>query len=179
MKKLLDLIRQLLEIVCCVVLSTMSVIVLMQVIDRNLFDKTFVWVEELAGLCMVAITFLGAALATCTNQHTRIDFLVLKLPKRGSLIVYILGNIVCCVFVFMLARYAIPLISKNWTSLTPRLKLPYGINYLSVAIGSVLMLVYLITQIVEYAKEFMATPPGTKNHADESMEREAKEALNQ
>lgn len=170
-------IRQILEIICCLVLSTMSVIVMMQVIDRNVFQKTFVWVEELAGLCMVAITFLGAALATCTNQHTRIDFLVLKLPKRGSLIVYILGNLTCCLFVTILACQAIPMASKNWHNLTPRLKLPYGINYVSVAVGSILMLVYLLAQIVGNVKEFINTPRGTKNNVNESMEREAKEAL--
>lgn len=128
---------------------------------------------------MVAICFLGAALATCTNQHTRIDFLVLKLPKRGSHIVYIIDDILCSAFVIFLIRFSIPLVKANWTSLTPRLKLPYGLNYLSVFIGSVFMLVYFIALIVNEIQMFKATPKGTKNNANQSMEREAEEALNQ
>ena len=71
----------------------------MQVVNRNIFGGSFVWVEELAGMCMVGITFLGAALATSTNAHTRIDFIILKLPKRGTKIMYMLGNAVCAAFV--------------------------------------------------------------------------------
>ena len=87
MEKLLNGIRNVLKVLCCLVITFMCVIVFIQVINRNCFGKSFVWVEELVGMCMVAITFLGAALASSNNSHTRIDFVVLKLPKRMSTMV--------------------------------------------------------------------------------------------
>ena len=162
MEKLLNFIREALKVFCCVVLTLMSVIVFMQVVNRNIFGGSFVWVEELAGMCMVGITFLGAALATSTNAHTRIDFIILKLPKRG--------NAVCAAFVCVLGYYSIPLIRQTINSLTPRLKLPYALNYIVVLLSAVLMLIYFIALIVKDAKELRTIPKGAKNDLNESLE---------
>ncbi|MFR5889185.1 MAG: TRAP transporter small permease [Oscillospiraceae bacterium] len=170
MEKLLNFIREALKVFCCVVLTLMSVIVFMQVVNRNIFGGSFVWVEELAGMCMVGITFLGAALATSTNAHTRIDFIILKLPKRGTKIMYMLGNAVCAAFVCVLGYYSIPLIRQTINSLTPRLKLPYALNYIVVLLSAVLMLIYFIALIVKDAKELRTIPKGAKNDLNESLE---------
>lgn len=153
MEKLLNGIRNVLKVLCCLVITFMCVIVFIQVINRNCFGKSFVWVEELVGMCMVAITFLGAALASSNNSHTRIDFVVLKLPKRISTMVYMFGNALCAVFVAVLGYYSVPLISSTLNSLTPRLKLPYAINYIVVLTGAVLMLIYLVALIIQDGKK--------------------------
>lgn len=170
MGKLLHFIREALKVTCCLVLSLMSIIVFMQVVNRNLFDKSFVWVEELAGMCMVGIAFLGAALATSSDGHTRIDFVILKLPKRGSTIMYMIGNAVCAVFVCILAYHSIPLIQGSMNSLTPRLKLPYAINYVVVLVSAVLMLLYLMALIVQDWKKLKTIPKGAKNSLEETLE---------
>jgi len=177
-EKLLHYIREALKIICCLVLTLMSIIVFMQVVNRNLFDKSFVWVEELAGMCMVGITFLGAALATSINGHTRIDFVILKLPKRGSTIMYMVGNAICAVFVCILAYHSIPLMQGSFQSLTPRLKLPYAINYIIVLISAVLMLIYLVALIIQDWRKLKTIPKGAKNSLEESLESSMEAELN-
>lgn len=170
MEKLLDWIRNILKVLCCLVITFMCVIVFIQVINRNCFGKSFVWVEELVGMCMVAITFLGAALASSNNSHTRIDFVVLKLPKRISTMVYMFGNALCAVFVAVLGYYSVPLISSTLNSLTPRLKLPYAINYIVVLTGAVLMFIYLVALIIQDGKKLKTIPKGAKNSLEEALE---------
>ena len=170
MEKLLHYIREALKVICCVVLTLMSIIVFMQVVNRNLFGKSFVWVEELASMCMVGIAFLGAALATSNNGHTRIDFVILKLPKRGTTIMYMIGNAICAIFVCIVGYFSVPLIQASLNSLTPRLKLPYAINYVVVLVSAVLMLIYLIALIIQDWRTLQTIPKGTKNILEESLE---------
>ena len=47
-KKLLDTIKFLLRLISCVSICLLVVIVFMQVINRNFFDHSFTWVEEVA-----------------------------------------------------------------------------------------------------------------------------------
>lgn len=61
-KKLLDTIKFLLRLISCVSICLLVVIVFMQVINRNFFDHSFTWVEEVASMAMVFITYLGAAM---------------------------------------------------------------------------------------------------------------------
>ena len=81
-KKLLDTIKFLLRLISCISICLLVVIVFMQVINRNFFDHSFTWVEEVASMAMVFITYLGAAMATINNGNTRIDFFIRKLPTR-------------------------------------------------------------------------------------------------
>ena len=52
-KKLLDAIKFLLRLISCVSICLLVVIVFMQVINRNFFDHSFTWVEEVASMAMV------------------------------------------------------------------------------------------------------------------------------
>ena len=71
--RLIDIVKKLVTWVCSFALALMAFIVFMQVINRNIVGGSFKWVEELSGMCMIWITFLGAALATTLNAHTRIE----------------------------------------------------------------------------------------------------------
>ena len=81
-----------------------------------------------------------------------------------------LGNAVCAAFVCVLGYYSIPLIRQTINSLTPRLKLPYALNYIVVLLSAVLMLIYFIALIVKDAKELRTIPKGAKNDLNESLE---------
>ena len=60
--KLIDIVKKLVTWACSFALALMATIVFIQVINRNIFGGSFKWVEEMASMCMVWITFFGAAL---------------------------------------------------------------------------------------------------------------------
>ena len=78
--KLIDKVKFLLRILSCVTVCTLTIIIGIQVVNRYVFGTSFTWVEELAGMAMVYITYFGAAMATINNSNTRIDFFIRKLP---------------------------------------------------------------------------------------------------
>ena len=140
MKKIQTLVR----FICSFAIALMSTIVLLQVINRNIFGSSFKWVEELSGMCMIWITFLGAALATTLNAHTRIELFVNLLPKRLSKLVYALGDIVCAVFSLALSCYSYPLIVANIHTMSPAMKISLSFNYIVFCVATILICIFYL-----------------------------------
>ena len=145
MKKIQFLVR----VICSFALALMSTIVLMQIINRNIFSGSFKWVEELAGMCMIWITFLGAALATTLNAHTRIELFVSLLPRRLSKCIFALGDLVCAAFSLTLAYYSYPLIVANLHTMSPAMKISLSINYIVFCVATLLICIFYLVRAKE------------------------------
>ena len=145
--KVLDGIKLLLRIISCVMICCLTIIVTMQVVNRNFFDHAFTWVEEVAGMAMVYVTFLGAAMATINNTNTRIDFFIRLLPSKGTYAFEILGDLICIGFLGMVSYLSTGLMEKNMKIFSPALKLPMAINYFAILLGCVLMIVFYLVRL--------------------------------
>ena len=142
--KFLKGIQFVLKILSAITICSLTVILAIQIVKRNIFLSSFPWAEELSVICMVWITFLGAAMATCSDTHTRIDFFIRKLPDKIYHGIVLLGNVICIGFLGVLIKYSGKAIGNNLNNLTPVLKLPVSVNYLGRWLGCVLMVVYFI-----------------------------------
>ncbi|SPT68929.1 2,3-diketo-L-gulonate TRAP transporter small permease protein yiaM [Anaerobiospirillum thomasii] len=151
--KLIDIVKKLVTWACSFALALMATIVFIQVINRNIFGGSFKWVEEMASMCMVWITFFGAALATTLNAHTRIELFVSLLPKRLSRTIFALGDLVCAAFSTALCCYSYPLIMANLHTMSPAMKLPLAINYIVFFIAALLITFFMILRAVEDFKD--------------------------
>lgn len=123
-KKLLDTIKFLLRLISCISICLLVVIVFMQVINRNFFDHSFTWVEEVASMAMVFITYLGAAMATINNGNTRIDFFIRKLPTPVYNAFELLDDVICIAFLVIVSTIAYKQMMTSWPMQTPALRLP-------------------------------------------------------
>ncbi|MDO5352562.1 MAG: TRAP transporter small permease [Succinatimonas sp.] len=147
--KLIDIVKKLVTWVCCFALALMASIVFIQVINRNIIGGSFKWVEELSAMCMIWITFLGAALATTLNAHTRIELFVALLPKRLSQAIFALGDLACAIFSIALCYYSYPLIVANLHTMSPAMKLPLAINYIVFFVSAFLICIFMILRAIE------------------------------
>lgn len=152
MQKLLSRVQLLVKLACSISIALMAAVVFIQVVNRNVFDSSFKWVEELSTMCMVCITFLGAALATSLNAHTRIELFVNLLPGNLPKIIFALGDVVCAVFCISLVFYCWPLIMGNLHTMSPAMKLPLSINYIVFAVSMTLSAVYLLLRVISRFK---------------------------
>ena len=138
--KLIDKVKFLLRILSCVTVCTLTIIIGIQVVNRYVFGTSFTWVEELAGMAMIYITYFGAAMATVNNSNTRIDFFIRKLPGpvyRG----------ICVAFLLVICRYAVKLVGTNLHALSAAMKIPLAVNYVGVLSGCVLMIVFYLLRL--------------------------------
>ena len=147
MKQILKIIKLALQVLCAVTLCMLVVILAVQIVNRNLVGHSFIWVEELAGIGMIYLTFLGSALATLNNSNTRIDFFIRLLPEKGMRIVNIISYLLSIGFLGILAKYTFRGIRNNVSNLTPAMKLPVSVEYAGMFLGIVLMIIFSVIQI--------------------------------
>ena len=60
----------------------MALIIVAEVVARNLFKFSFLYIEEISGYLMVCTIFLGLAITMKEGRHIRVDLIIDKLSAR-------------------------------------------------------------------------------------------------
>lgn len=118
----------------------MCIVILLQVINRNLTKFSIGWFEELARYLMIWMAFVGSAVAYRKGIHVSVDFVVGKLKGRARTAFIIFQNIIIVLFlVFILyAGWNIVTTQLQTGQTTPALKINIGLVYLAVPVWAVL-----------------------------------------
>jgi len=84
-------------------------ITLGQIVARNFFDTGIPAADTLSRLLLLYITFLGAALAICSDRHIKVDVIAHWLPQtwRDRLYrpLFSVGAVVCLLFTIAAVRF--------------------------------------------------------------------------
>lgn len=124
-------------------MAAMASLVIANVVARYVFNHSFVWAEELSRYMMIWVGFLGSGLVLRIGAHLAVDVFQDMLPRRAAqamraVVVAMLAG----AFLAMLwlgAQY----VDFAWGQETPVLNWNFGLVYLAIPIGAVLMLIYL------------------------------------
>ena len=95
---------KLVEALLIAILISMTLLVVGQVVLRNLFASGIVWGDVAARHMVLWVAFLGAMLATRGRKHIAIDAVTRLLPRRPRNLVRIILDTLACVVSFLLAR---------------------------------------------------------------------------
>lgn len=150
--KVFKLIDSIMEKLCALLMVVMCLSSFIQVANRLIFHKSFIWTDEIVLFSMVWVTFLGSALAVSRNTHTRIDFFVSLFSPRVRSYFLAFSNVLCAVFCVALAYISLPVFKKNLTIYSSGLHLPNAISYFAVIFGCAIMVVYFILLAVREVK---------------------------
>ncbi len=123
--------------------------VLLQVFSRYTLAVAIPWTEDGARLILIAITFLGAAVALRDDEHVAINFLLKRIPLKHRRYVNILFNGAILFFLFFFIKGSIEMTIKNWVLPVvsfPKLKIGY--IYLFLPLSASLMVYFLILKII-------------------------------
>ena len=88
---------------CIIFLVLMSVIVIVQVFSRYVFNFSFVWAEELVRYLMIWMVMFGAALVQSKNEHIRIDFFPMLAGARTRRVMEIFFRLGTLTFLTIIA----------------------------------------------------------------------------
>jgi len=86
------------------ILISMTLLVVGQVVLRNLFASGIVWGDVAARHMVLWVAFLGAMLATRGRKHIAIDAITRLLPRRPRNVIRIVLDTLACAISFLLAR---------------------------------------------------------------------------
>jgi len=127
--------------ICILFLALMSLVVIVQVFSRYIFNFSFVWAEELVRYLMIWMVMLGSALVQAKNEHIRIDFFPMLAGARGRRVMEIIFRLATLVFLVIITfkGFEVSWFNQLFESsglrismLWPTLAIPLG----AIAIGS-------------------------------------------
>ncbi|MCV0395962.1 MAG: TRAP transporter small permease [Rhizobiaceae bacterium] len=135
------------RVLAMLLLALMCVLVVGQVIGRNLFDTGMPWADELSRFCGVAIVFLCVPLLALRGQHVAVDMVPMMLPERHRRRVALVVELLVLVFAALTLWALYAFLGRAWKFATPTLGIPNGVFYTPSIIGFALLAVVTVTRI--------------------------------
>jgi len=148
------------EIVCAFFLTVLVATISTAVIFRYLLNSPLSWPEELARYSLVWLTFIGAALATKSHSHIVVDFAGLFLPERPRLWIALAVHSIVIAFLAVFFAYGLLLVQRMWVAISPALSICIGYVYLSIPLGTALMIVHMARELTRTVRA-LRTRKGT------------------
>ena len=137
----LDALSGLCLLVACAALMVLVAVFGWLVFGRYVLNDTPTWVEQLALLLVITITFLGSATLVHEDRHLGVTFLRDALPRRARLAVRLVGDVALALFGAVMAVACSELVAFAWGNRLPMLGLPEGVRSLpAVACGALIAL---------------------------------------
>ncbi len=145
-------------------LAIMVVVIFTNVIMRYIFNNSLSWSEELARYLFVWFSWLGVSAGLKDNEHLRVELLSVALAKRGLVkaneILSIIVALIWLATTAIVAYYGVEVLMSQieLNVVTPAMRMPVWIGYLSVAACSVIVGIRLIANIVGHLKKLFGKP---------------------
>lgn len=124
-----------------------TVAVIATVFSRFVLNNSFSWGEELPGLLLVSLTFLGSAWLARYDQHLAFDGLVLMMPPRLQFVVRIINLVLVEIFLVCLTYFGWVVVESTGSTSLVTLRFPLAFFRAMVPIGGMLMMLGYGVQI--------------------------------
>lgn len=148
--KVIDYIFKAVEWVIAALVALMSVLVLLQIINRAILNASLTWSEEIVNYSMIWIALLGACLLIRNNGHMAVDNFLKMLkgvPKTIATLISVALQVAFIVLMFLGILEFLPTAAQQFS---PVLRLDMAVVYSIFLISSVLMLLGLIDYWIIY-----------------------------
>lgn len=130
-----------------IILIIMSLLVIVQVFSRYLFNYSFVWAEELVRYLMIWMVMIGAALVQAKNDHIRIDFFPLMLNPKGRIILETVFRLFTLIFLTILLVKGVKLANFNKMFESSGLRISMFWPMLAIPVGAFLITIYTVINL--------------------------------
>ena len=129
-----------------------------QVIGRYVFNDTPTWAEALALQLVLYVTALGVAVGVRDAGHIGLESLVALLPESLRLKVEVLIHALVALFGGIMVQSGWLWTRLKWSELDPMLGMPVGIDYLSLVIAGILIVMFSIEHIIALLRNEEVVP---------------------
>jgi TRAP-type C4-dicarboxylate transport system permease small subunit len=130
-------------------LSILVIVVLLAVFFRYVLGDSLPWSEEVGRYLSVWVGFLGASVALSKRIHIGVDYFIDRIPKRERRLLKLISEFTILALLSVISYYGIELIIFQIPQKSPALLISMFWPYLSVPVGTLLMIIQCITLIIE------------------------------
>ncbi len=138
-----------------ILLVFITIIISLQVFLRA-FNYSIHWIEEVALIAFIYITFFTLAIAMRYDLHLRIEMFVSRLPKTGRKNIELFDNLVLLLISILMLYTGIKLTAYGVASIMPATRWPTSIIYLPTPIAGVMCCLQQIFRLAGIAHSDVA-----------------------
>ena len=142
------LIRNVFEAITAILMMAMVVATLTQVINRYAIYASLDWIEEIARLDLIYLTFFGSIVAAQRHDHLVIDTVARLLPRLLYHWVRIIVDLMTLGVFATVVWVGIPLLSESWVILSPALGWPISFFYFPVIFACLVLSIYTANDVL-------------------------------
>ena len=129
-------------------LVVMSLLVIVNVALRFLFNSSIVMSEEVSRFIFVWVVYVGSIIAMRDDDHIYVDFIRKKMPKGLQKLLIVIVNLSMLLCCLLFLKGSIELTSINMSDRSPVAGVPMGYVYASGAVGSAGMAIVIVLRLV-------------------------------
>lgn len=138
-------------------LTASVLLIFTEIITRTFFRHSTIGVFEIASFCVIWSVFFTASIAVKKNTHVRVDILPNLLPRRGAVLLDLVGTALVIAFAAYLTYSGIVLVQESYligeVTMTT-LRTPLWIPQLVMPIGGFLLTVRLLQRALMLVHAF-------------------------
>lgn len=146
--RVLDALGWLCKVVTGTGLVVLTVIFGWLVFGRYVLNATPTWVEQVALLLVMLVTFLGAAVGIHENTHLGVSYFREIAPKPVRILFTAVSHLMLAVFGGVMMWHSTALVLFKWDSLIPLIHVPEGLRAIPIAICGVLVLLFSVGHLI-------------------------------
>lgn len=143
-----------------VCMSTMAVVICAQVFARYVLHHSIPWSEELGRYLMIWLALTGAGVAFRKGANVAITLILDKLAPRPRAWMQILGKIVMGIFLAVLIRQGIGLVTFFSMQKSPAMRISMAWPYASMFVAGLFMMIHLIYLMIGDIQSAFGTVKG-------------------
>lgn len=118
-----------------------SVMIILQVILRYIFQFSFSWIEELSRYLIIYIVMLASSHLLKNNENPFVEIIYENMSPKIKYIVNSIFYILITLFLIFLLVIGVRTSLASINKLTPALRIKWTIPYFAIPIGALLMLI--------------------------------------
>ncbi len=153
-KKIMNAFRKVLLFIIAFLTGLNAVTIVLQVIMRYFFKISISWTNELAGISLAWITFLGATLLTADEAHIGMDMIIKKLNPKPRLMIKLTINALSLVVCYIMIKYGVQTVKTGMNSQLITLPATLGQALMIIPISGVMMAVVVIYNSIRDIRVF-------------------------
>jgi TRAP-type C4-dicarboxylate transport system permease small subunit len=134
-------------ILCGLVLTVFTALVLYSVGMRYLFSAPPMWGEELPKLLFVWMIFIGAGLAYFSGQNLRMTGLIEKVPAGPRRCIELVMHGFAVIILLAILWYSVPIVELTSRTSSLATGLPDAWTFVALPIGALLLLAHEVLRI--------------------------------
>jgi TRAP-type C4-dicarboxylate transport system permease small subunit len=139
---------ELMKAVAAILVAATAVMTCAAVFYRFVLESSLGWPEEVAGLLLVWISFIGAYVATRENGHISFSLFVQRLPRAARKFVETMVDIILLVFFAVLAFQSIRMIGAVGHTEIETLDIPRGYFMAVLPISALALVVAYLLRLI-------------------------------